>query len=155
MASVDLQQAATLCKHFEGFRSKPYKCPAGVPTIGYGSTYYANGTKVTMADPSISQAAAEQLLMRELHHSYLPGVLRLCPGLYPHAILNNDPGIINAITDFTYNLGVGRLQTSTLRRKLNAQDWEAAKVELKKWRRGGGRILPGLVRRRAAECGLF
>jgi lysozyme len=57
----------------------------------------------------------------------------------------------NAIVDFAYNLGVGALQTSTLRRKINAQDWEGAREQLMRWVRGGGRILPGLVKRREAE----
>jgi lysozyme len=62
---------------------------------------------------------------------------------------------LNAIVDFAYNLGVGRLQTSTLKRKINAQDWQGAKEQLMLWVRGGGRVLPGLVSRRKAECALF
>jgi lysozyme len=62
-----------------------------------------------------------------------------------------DWGKFNAIVDFAYNLGVGRLQTSTLRRKINAQDWVGAKEQLRLWVRGGGRVLPGLVKRREAE----
>jgi lysozyme len=59
------------------------------------------------------------------------------------------------LVDFCYNLGVGRLQTSTLRRVVNAGDWQGAKEQLMRWTRGGGRVLPGLVRRRAAEVALF
>ena len=62
---------------------------------------------------------------------------------------------LNAIVDFAYNLGVGRLQTSTLRRKINAQDWQGAKEQLMLWVRGGGRVLPGLVARRKAEVALI
>lgn len=62
---------------------------------------------------------------------------------------------LNAIVDFCYNLGVGRLQTSTLRRKINEQDWAAAKDELKKWNKGGGKVLAGLDKRRKAECQLL
>ena len=153
--NIDLTQAIALCKHFEGFCEEPYLCPAGVPTIGYGSTCYANGTRVTMQDAPISAEDAEALLLYKLHYYYLPAVLRLCPGLLPMAIINNDFGIINALTDFCYNLGAGRLQTSTLRRKINAQQWDEAQVELKKWRRAGGKVLQGLVLRRAAECDLF
>jgi lysozyme len=65
------------------------------------------------------------------------------------------PTRLAAITDFAFNLGLGRLQTSTLRRKVNAEDWEAAKEQLMKWTRGGGRVLPGLVRRRDAEAKLL
>lgn len=142
---IDLTIATDLCKRFEGFRSRPYLCPAGVPTIGYGSTYYPDGRKVTLADSPVEKALAEWMLKHELENTYLPGALRLCPVLakYPHKL--------NAIVDFCYNLGVGRLQTSTLRRRINAEDWQGAEDELRKWVKAGGRVLPGLVARREAE----
>jgi lysozyme len=143
---MNLDIAAALCKQYEGFRSKPYLCPAGVPTIGYGSTYYGNGTKVSLSDAPISEPEASNLLLNELRHTYLQGVLRNCP------ILATDEKKCNAIVDFCYNLGVGRLQTSTLKRKVNAQDWEGAKEQLMLWTKGGGRVLPGLLKRRTAEC---
>ena len=143
---MNLELAAELCKRFEGFRSKPYLCPANVATIGYGSTYYANGTKVTLNDPPMSQKEAYALLMVELEHTYLPGVVRNCP------ILLTDERKCNAIVDFCYNLGIGRLQTSTLKRKINAQDWEGAQEQLMLWTKGGGKVLPGLLKRRKAEC---
>lgn len=146
---MNLEIAAELCKRFEGFRAKPYLCPAGIPTIGYGSTYYADGKKVTLNDSSISQEAANDLLMGELQHTYLPGVLKNCP------ILATDKRKCNAIVDFCYNLGVGRLQTSTLKRKINAQDWDGAKEQLMLWTKGGGKVLPGLLKRRQSECALM
>lgn len=149
---MNLDLAVELCRRFEGFRPRPYLCPAGVPTIGYGSTYYPGGRRVTLADPPINEAEARILLVRELMHTYAPGVLRLCPGLLPLAVLNDDWGKFCAVVDFCYNLGVGRLQTSTLRRKINEQDWAGAKEQLMLWVRGGGKVLPGLVRRRQAEC---
>ena len=152
---MNLELATELCRRFEGFRSKPYICPAGVPTIGYGSTYYADGRQVALTDAPITEIAARELLVRELFHTYAPGVLRQCPGLLPLALLADDWRKLNAIVDFTYNLGVGRLQTSTLRRKINAGDWSGAQAELMKWTRGGGRVLPGLVTRRRAECELL
>jgi len=146
---MNLEIAAELCKRFEGFRAKPYLCPAGIPTIGYGSTYYADGKKVTLNDSSISQEAANDLLMSELQHTYLPGVLRNCP------VLAANERKCNAIVDFCYNLGVGRLQTSTLKRKINAQDWDGAKEQLMLWTKGGGKVLPGLLKRRQAEVTLL
>jgi lysozyme len=146
---ADLSIAAELCKRFEGFRSKPYLCPANVATIGYGSTYYTDGTRVTLNDPPMNQEEAHNLLMSELEHNYLPGVVRNCP------ILLSDTKKLNAIVDFCYNLGTGRLQTSTLKRKINAQDWEGAKEELLKWNKGGGKVLAGLDKRRKAEIALF
>jgi lysozyme len=140
--------AAALCRQFEGFYSSPYLCPAGVPTIGYGSTYYEDGRRVTLRDPAITRDRAEQLLQYELSRQVFPAVALLCPGL-------NTENRAAALLDFTYNLGSGNLRSSTLRRKINAGDWAAVPSELAKWVRGGGRVLPGLVRRRAAEAALI
>jgi lysozyme len=146
---MNLELAAALCRQFEGYKAKPYLCPAGVATIGYGSTYYSDGRKVTLQDPPMDEPTARALLMSELEHNYLPGVLRNCP------VLAADERRCNAIVDFCYNLGIGRLQTSTLKRKINAQDWEGAKEQLMLWTKGGGKVLPGLLKRRTAECALL
>jgi lysozyme len=143
---MNLELAAELCRRYEGYRAKPYLCPAGVPTIGYGSTYYADTRKVTLEDPPMEEGAARALLMVELEHTYLPGVLRNCP------VLATNERRCNAIVDYAYNLGVGRLQTSTLKRKINAQDWDGVQEQLMLWTKGGGKVLPGLVARRKAEC---
>ncbi len=148
---MQLDIAAELCRRFEGFSSKPYLCPAGIPTIGYGSTYYADGRKVKLTDVAITEPQARQLLLFELMHTYAPGVIRQCPILISLAMQSRDWRKFNAIVDFAYNLGVGALQTSTLRRKINAQDWGGAREQLMRWVRGGGKILPGLVKRREAE----
>jgi len=146
---MKLELAAELCKRFEGFVSKPYLCPANVATIGYGSTYYADKRKVTLEDAPMSEQDAHALLMIELEHTYLPSVLRQCP------ILATDERKCNSIVDFVYNLGNGRLQTSTLKRKINVGDWEGAKEQLMLWNKGGGKVLAGLTKRRKAECALF
>ena len=143
---MNLELAASLCRQFEGYRAKPYLCPANVATIGYGSTYYADKRKVMLEDPPMDEPTARALLMIELEHTYLPGVLRNCPSLI------TDERKCNAIVDFVYNLGVGRLQTSTLKRKINAGDWEGAQEQLMLWTKGGGKVLPGLLKRRTAEC---
>jgi lysozyme len=142
---MNLEIAAELCRRFEGYRAKPYLCPAGVATVGYGSTYYADKRKVTLDDAPMDEPTARALLMVELEHTYLPGVLRNCP------ILAADERRCNAVVDFAYNLGIGRLQTSTLKRKINAQDWAGAQEQIMLWTRGGGKVLPGLVKRRLAE----
>lgn len=144
-----LSIATELCKHFEGFRAKPYRCPAGIPTIGYGATYYTDGRPVLLTDPPVTREVAADLLRFQLEKQFFPGVIRLCPSLI------TQPARLAAIADFAFNLGLGRLQTSTLRRKVNAGDWEAAKEQLMRWTRAGGVILPGLVRRRSAECALL
>ena len=146
---MNLELAAELCRKYEGYRAKPYLCPANVATIGYGSTYYADGKKVTLQDPPMDEPTARALLLVELEHTYLPGVLRNCP------ILATDVRKCNSIVDFAYNCGVGRLQTSTLKRKINANDWEGAKEQLMLWTKGGGKVLPGLLKRRISECALL
>ena len=146
---MNLEIAVALCKRFEGFSPKVYLCPAGIPTIGFGSTYYASGAKVALSDEPISEAIAEALLLHELQFTYLPGVLRNCP------ILLTDERKCNAVVDFCYNLGIGRLQTSTLKRKINEQDWKAAKEQLLLWNKGGGKVLAGLDKRRKAEAMLL
>lgn len=158
--NVDI--AEELCRRFEGLHRVgsdsliyPYLCPAGIPTQGWGTVYRPDGKKVSMDDPPITRQTADQWLKLELLHTYAPGVIRQCPILLALALQTNDWRRFNAILDFAYNLGVGRLQTSTLRRKINAQDWEGAKEQLMLWVRGGGKVLRGLVIRRKAECALL
>ena len=144
-----LDIAVVLCKEFEGFSEKPYICPAGYPTIGYGTVYKTDGTKVTMQDAPISHEMGLSWLISELEHNYMAGVLKASPGLV------TEPIALGVMTDFAYNLGVGRYRASTLRKRVDAQDWVGAATELKKWVNGGGKRLPGLVRRRQAEIDLL
>jgi len=141
-----LSVAVPLCKLFEGFSSKPYICPAGYPTIGYGTVYKPDGTTVTMEHPAVSQQTAETWLLTELKNKYMLGVMIASPVLLQY------PQALGAIADFAYNLGVARYRSSTLKRRIDAQQWEQARSELNKWVFGGGRKLPGLVRRRLAEA---
>jgi lysozyme len=141
--------SASLCKPFEGLRLTPYICPAGYPTIGYGTVYKPDGTKVTMQHPPITQETAESWLMTELRNNYLAGVLKASPHLIRY------PRVLAAMTDFAYNCGVPRYRSSTLKRRVDQCDWPQTKTELMKWTRGGGKELPGLVRRRKAECALI
>ena len=152
---MNLAVATDLCVSFEGFRPKPYLCPAGVPTIGHGTTRYPSGAAVHLNDPPITKEAAMAYLVHDLSTRFAPGVKRMCPGLYAWSVLNDDWARFNAIVDFSYNLGLGRLQTSTLRRRIASQDWPQVQHELKRWVRGGGRVLPGLVRRRNIEAELI
>ena len=142
------QACASLCRRFEGLYLTPYLCPAGVPTVGFGATFYEDGRRVTLKDPAITREQAEALLLWHITNIYLPAVLKLCPSV-------GDPNQLAALIDFTFNLGAGNLKTSTLRKRVNAARWDAARTELAKWVRGGGKILRGLVRRRAAEAALM
>ena len=138
-------------KHFEGFchvpkndpgRAYPYICPAGYWTIGYGHL-------CDPKHPPITQAEGEVYLERDLQTA-LAGTLRYCP------VLATEPeGRLTAIIDFTFNLGVGRLQTSTLRLRINQREWSSAALELRRWVFGAGKVLPGLVQRRNAEVALL
>lgn len=144
-----LQIASDLCKHFEGFSAVPYLCPAGYWTIGYGTVYKPDGSTVTAQHPPITRETAEGWLLHELEHNYMAAVLARTPNVvkYPH--------ILAALTDFAYNLGGARYRASTLARRVSEEQWNLAVEQLKLWTRGGGRVLPGLVRRRAAEAKLF
>ena len=130
-----------LIRRFEGLRLKAYFCPAGVVTIGYGST----GPDVKAGMEWTLEHAESR--MRQDAAVHVAAARRYCPKLEGPAL--------GAIADFSYNLGATRLKSSTLRRKLNAGDMAGAKRELARWVRGGGRILPGLVIRRAAEAALL
>ena len=140
--------AAALCRRFEGLRLRPYLCPAGVPTIGYGATVYERGTPVRLTDNPITRERANALLLHDLRTRRLPAVMGLCPGA-------DTPGRVAALADFAFNVGIGALRASTLRRRVNASRWDLVPGELRKWVRGGGRVLPGLVARREAEVALL
>ena len=140
--------AIALAKRFEGLHrvpqkdplhAYPYRCPAGFWTIGYGHLCEAT-------HPPITQAQADQYLLDVLHMA-LQATLRHCP------VLAVEPETrLAAIVDFTFNLGGGQLQTSTVRRRLQQRDWPAAAQELRRWTYGAGRRLPGLVLRREVEA---
>lgn len=143
-----VELAAGLCRKFEGLHLRPYLCPAGVPTIGYGATYYEDGTRVTLSDPPLSRQRAEELLIWHIENVYLPAVLKLCPGV-------DTPERLAALLDFAFNLGVGNLRASTLRKRVNAKRWDDVRSELMRWTKAGGKELRGLVKRREAECVLI
>lgn len=152
MNPIDTTDAETLGHHFEGFKHFPYLCPAKVPTIGYGSTFYEDGTRVTLQDPPILESRAQELFKHTLVVKFLPQLLRLCPTLVADYLVTNNPAKINAILDFVYNLGPGNLQISTLRKRILAKRWDEVPTELRKWDKGGGKVLRGLQLRREAEC---
>ena len=143
--------AIELAKRFEGFhrvaradpsRAQPYICPAGYWTIGYGHL-------CEPTHPPITEVEAENYLASDLQTA-LAATLRYCP------VLATEPeGRLAAIVDFTFNLGAGRLQASTLRRRINQRDWLQAANELRRWIYGGGRPLPGLINRRNHEAALL
>lgn len=146
---IALSVAVPLCKLFEGFRSKPYICPAGYPTQGYGTVNKPDGTKVKLTDPPIDEATADEWLRTTLIRDYMMGVLKASPHLI------NYPRALGALSSFAYNLGVPRYRASTLKSRVNDLNWAEARVEILKWVKGvvKGKLttLPGLVKRRTAE----
>lgn len=140
--------AAKLARHFEGCYLSPYLCPAGVPTIGYGATFYPDGRAVTLKDMPITREYADFMLLWMIKNIYMPAVIKLCPKI-------DTPERAAALIDFAFNLGVGRLKSSTLRKRVNSGQWDLVPDELRKWNMGGGKVLRGLALRREAECRLI
>jgi lysozyme len=132
------RNAIVLAKSFEGFSSTPYLCPAGFWTIGYGHLCKKDHSKIT-------EEQGETYLSDDLTKAYY-ATIRLCP-----VLLTEDEKRLGAIVDFAFNLGSGRLQQSTLRRMINQKRWVEASYQLQRWVYGGGKKLPGLIRRRKAE----
>lgn len=143
-----VQITAGLCRVFEGCYLRPYLCSAGVPTIGYGATFYEDGRRVSLNDPPISKARAEALLQFHIRRHFMPKAIKLVPGA-------DTPARLAALCDFAFNLGHGALAASTLRRRVNAGEWDDVPAQLRRWNKAGGRVLRGLVRRRDAEAGLI
>ena len=137
-----------IIKKHEGLRLKPYLCPAGVPTIGYGATYYPYGDKVSMSDEAITEEYAEKIL-KEMLINYEDGVER-----YVQVELNQNQ--FDALVSFSYNLGLGSLKSSTLLKKINNNPCDPdIENQFKRWVEAGAKTLSGLVKRREEESKLY
>ena len=153
---------------YEGMRNRPYLCPAHIWTIGYGHVLYQEQIRlpvVRVPDKHTPMIRSEYPLKPEDNRvwskeeinelfrvdveSFERGVLRLVPGCVGHQ------GRFDALVSFAFNAGLGNLQRSTIRMKANRGDWEGAADAFMAWVKGGGRVLPGLVKRREAEIALF
>ena len=143
-----LWYAASICRRFEGLYLKPYLCPAGVPTIGYGATFYQDGKKVSLRDKPITREQAEDLLMYHLKQYFLKEVSLLCYTLDTECKAAS-------ILDFAFNVGLGNLKISTLRKRILAKNWEDVPNQLMRWNKANGKVLKGLTLRREAEKVLF
>jgi lysozyme len=153
---------------FEGKRFRPYLCPAHIWTIGYGHVLYQEQIRlpvVRVPDKAVPMIRKEMplkpednrvwtkqeiddLFKKDVAH-FERGVLRLVPGSA------GNQGRFDALVSFAFNAGLGNLQRSTIRMRANRGDWEGAAEAFMSWTRGGGKVLPGLVRRRKAEIALF
>lgn len=129
---------------FEGFSPKVYICPAGYATIGYGHLIKDNEPYLAA---ELTKEEAQKLLGQDLS--------RFEKGIVTMTSAKLSQNQFDALCSFTFNLGLGAYQRSTLRMKINRGEYFDASLELLKWIRGGGRVLPGLVKRRHAERELF
>jgi lysozyme len=139
------QQGIDLIKRFEGFSSTIYTCPAGYATIGYG--HLVRPYEHSRFASGISEQQAEDILRQDVKTAE-QAVLRLI-----HVPLTD--GQFDALVSFTFNLGSGNLQSSTLRRVVNREEHYLAPAQFRRWVYAGGRKLRGLQRRREAEVGSY
>lgn len=141
------KEGANLIKSFEGCKLKAYQCSAKKWTIGYGNTFFEDGTPV-VAGNAISQQKAEDLF-ELISADFSAKVAKLVTS----NVTDNQFG---ALTSFAYNCGVVNLQKSTLLKKVNANHNDPTiKAEFLKWNKAGGKVLAGLTRRREAESNLY
>lgn len=156
---------ADLMHRYEGCRSRPYLCPAHIWTIGYGHVLYqeqirfpmvASENKPARKDYPLKQEDSRVWSKEEINQlfaddvaSFERGVLRLVPGCAGRQ------GAFDALVSFAFNAGLGNLQRSQMRMRANRGDWEGAAEAFMAWTKGGGKVLPGLVKRREAEKALF
>ena len=139
------QAGVDLIKRFEGCKLKPYLCPAGYWTVGYGHVI-GNG-KTKPEKQLYTQEEVNELLRTDLAR-FEQGVLRYCP-------VHLTQFEFDSLVSFSFNLGLGVLQRSTLRRKILRQDKQAAARNILKYNKAGGQVLKGLTRRREAEYRMF
>jgi lysozyme len=164
---VKLSKAGEDLMHrFEGCRNKPYLCPADIWTIGYGHVLYQEQIRLPVVTdkPNVvvrkkfslkqgdnrvwSKQEIDDLFKKDVA-TFERGVLRLVPGVVGRQ------GAFDALVSISFNFGLGNLQRSTIRMRANRGDWEGAAEAFRAWTKGGGKVLPGLVRRREAEIALF
>ena len=158
---------ADLMHRFEGCRNKPYLCPAHIWTIGYGHVLYQEQIRLPMVrkegytgmirkeyplkpeDNRVWTKEEINELFRVDVENFERGVLRLVPRCVGRQ------GAFDALVSISFNFGLGNLQRSTIRMRANRGDWEGAADAFRMWTKGGGKVLPGLVKRREAEIALF
>ena len=151
--------AIAMIKHHEGVRTRPYRCPALLWTIAVGHVIDPTHAAVKYEerrnlpipagwDRTLTMAEVDAILAQDLSR-FERGVLRLCPAAAGRQ------GVFDSLVSFAFNVGLGNLQRSSLRMKTNRGDFEDAADEFLKWTKAGGRVLPGLVKRRNDERAMY
>jgi lysozyme len=136
-----------ITKH-EGLKLKPYLCPAKIPTIGYGNTYYPDGKRVTLLDKDITKQQAFDMF-KEIANRFAKRVDELVTS-------NINKNQFNALVSFAYNVGTGNFSSSTLLKKVNKNPNDLTiKAEFLKWNKAGGKVINGLTNRRNEEADLY
>jgi lysozyme len=157
-----------LMHKFEGFSNRPYLCPAHIWSVGWGTVLYQQQIRLPMVrvegkdvpmirkemplKPEDNRVWSKEELVTIFKNdlaTFERAVLRLVPGVSGHQ------GRFDALVCLAYNIGSGAIQRSTIRMKANRGDWEGAAEAFRVWVKGGGKVLPGLVKRREAEIALF
>ena len=136
-----------LIKEFEGFSANAYLCPAKIPTIGYGNTFWEDGRKVKLGE-QISKTNALELLELVANKDFADKI-------FPLIKVKVSQNQFDAMVSLAYNIGVGNFSKSTLLKKVNSGDFDGASNEFLKWNKSGGKELLGLTRRREREKDLF
>ena len=136
-----------LIKEFEGFSANAYLCPAKIPTIGYGNTFWEDGRKVKLGE-QISKPNALELLELVANKDFADKI-------FPLIKVKVSQNQFDAMVSLAYNIGVGNFSKSTLLKKVNSSDFDGASNEFLKWNKSGGKELLGLTRRRKREQDLF
>ncbi len=151
--------AIDMIKHHEGVRTKPYRCPALLWTVGVGHVIDPTHAAVKYEerkslpvpagwDRALTMGEVDAILAQDLGR-FERGVARLCPSAVGRQ------GVFDALVSFAFNVGLGNLQRSSLRMKTNRGEFDKAAEEFMKWTKAGGRVLPGLVKRRQDEQRLY
>lgn len=147
-----------MIRHHEGVRQVPYRCPALLWTVGVGHVLYPNQAKIPMSERNLilledrdnrtfSMEEVDNILKADLAR-FESGVKRLCP-------VELTQGQFDALVSFSFNVGLGNLQRSSIRMKVNRGDFEGAAESFLDWTKAGGKVLKGLVNRRNDEKALF
>jgi lysozyme len=157
-----------LMHRYEGFRSRPYLCPAHIWTIGYGHVLYQEQIRL----PVMRVEGKETPMIRKEYplkpednrvwtKTEIDELFRVDVGTFERGVLRLVPSVVgrqgsfDALVSISFNFGLGNLQKSTIRMKANRSDWDGAAEAFRAWTKGGGKVLPGLVKRREAEIALF